>query len=460
MRTRAALATAAAAALLAVTNAHATQQSLAEQPTVITGVRPDDGFGFDLASGDLDGDGHTDLAVSSIRTDELATDAGAVYVFYGPLGYGTSSATGADATIVGTETSAFFGEALEIVDFDGDGMDDLVAGEPGPLPVAQEGTPRAGLVRVFYGGARLEGMIVSGDAPLTYVGEQPGDFAGISVARAGDFDQDGVQDLVIGAAARSGQSGAVYVVRGGRQTGQVPLAASYLRVLADQPGATLGFRVAGDGDVNGDGWTDLLVGGQLAFGAAQGGAWLIYGGESVRGTIPLTLNATTFAGGPGEIAGTAVALIDLDMDGFDDALIGAPGQPVAPQIGSVYVVYGGEDEEGPLLPLAMADARFVGESPGDATGVAIADLGTEGGRRVLGIGSSGWTPAHAGAAHALTLAGRLEGEVALPGDLVFTGASAGDGAGAAFAWLPGRYVVSAPGSDVAGLNAGAVYASW
>ena len=117
----------------------------------------------------------------------------------------------------------------------------------------------------------------SADARLA--GEAAGDLAGDSVSGAGDVNGDGFADLIIGAQRAyvvEDQSGAAYVVLGGPAVGDMSLADADARFAGVAGGDAAGNAVGGGGDINGDGFSDLLIGAPNA-GKDTGAAYLILG---------------------------------------------------------------------------------------------------------------------------------------------------------------------------------------
>jgi Ca2+-binding RTX toxin-like protein len=186
-----------------------------------------------------------------------------------------------------------------------------------------------------------------------------GSLTGASVGSAGDVNGDGFDDLIIGAPVTSGNGGldgAAFVVFGSANgPGSVQdLSAldgkSGFRINGPASGAMLGQAVATAGDFNGDGYDDLLIGSMKGAqaGFRTGEAFVVFG---TAAGFPATLNLSQLTGSngfrlhgnsSGGLAGTSVASAgDINGDGYDDLLIGAPGeQPNGSGSGSTYVVFG------------------------------------------------------------------------------------------------------------------------
>ena len=174
-------------------------------------------FGIDQAGvGDLNGDGYGDLALGNPYDDTSGTDAGAVFVVYGPL----SSCSGcstisdfADATLTGVSAGDNLGLSLAATgDLDSDGLVDFAVGAPNV-------SSSTGAAYVVYGATSLTGTLpIGSEADATLSGPSSSSNFGYSMAGGGDFDGDGINDLVVGAYTESTSatsSGAGYLFLGG-----------------------------------------------------------------------------------------------------------------------------------------------------------------------------------------------------------------------------------------------------
>jgi hypothetical protein len=231
-------------------------------------------------------------------------------------------------------------------------------------------------------------------------GIDPGDRAGTSVSGAGDVNDDGIDDLIIGATGADpdgNNTGAAYVVFGGAGVGaggSVDLSSldgtnGFLLVGVDG-GDSLGISVSAAGDVNADGSDDLIVGATRAGSNGGGASYVVFGGAGVGagGSVDLSsLDGTNGfalpAIGGGDYSGFSVSGTgDVNGDSIDDVLIGAFLRD-ANQIhhaGESYVVFGGPGVgAGGSVDLSSLDGTngFVlrGIGNGDYTGFSVSGAG-------------------------------------------------------------------------------------
>src|SRR6266853_935496 len=187
-------------------------------------------------------------------------------------------------------------------------------------------------------------------------GEAAGDYSGLSVSAAGDVNGDGFADLLIGGYGGGGSTGASYVVFGKAGGFTTPLNLSTLngangfKINGEAAGDESGISVSAAGDVNGDGFADLLIGafGASPNGAGSGASYVVLGKPGFFSS-PLNLSTLNGAKGfkirgeaGGDNSGRAVSAAgDVNGDGVADLLIGAVGaSPNGAGSGASYVLYG------------------------------------------------------------------------------------------------------------------------
>ncbi len=266
------------------------------------------------AAGDVNGDGYGDVAVGAPLYDGTLSDKGRVLVYLGSAtGLGTSPAT----TLSGGQASAQFGSSVARAgDVNGDGFDDLIAG----APLRDNGETDEGRALVYLGSAGGLSSTASWSVELNQAGAR----FGATVATAGDVNADGYADVIVGAPLQdNGQTdeGRAFVYHGS-STG-LSMSAAW-SVESDLASAEMGRSVGTAGDVNGDGYGDVIVGVPLYDnGQADEGRVLVYHGSAtgLSTTAAFSIESDQASAELGRVATTAG---DVNGDGFADVLIGAP----------------------------------------------------------------------------------------------------------------------------------------
>jgi VCBS repeat-containing protein len=278
-------------------------------------------------------------------------------------------------------------------DVNGDGFDDVIIGAHRDDP---NGKAESGASFVVFGKenghVELSAVEVNGQHGLGFVinGVGAGDYAGQSVSAAGDVNGDGFDDLLVGAPLTDPNdewSGSAYLVYG--KNDNVPVALSALRTDANLGGFVIqglaegnftGQSVSDAGDVNGDGYDDIIIGAHKAGpnDPASGASYVIYGRPDVGGNkIGTAIDLTEIEADTGGFVINGVAendqsglsvsgAGDVNGDGFDDVIVGAPfDDPNGDLSGASFVVFGSAEGVGVEL------TALEGAAGADPTGFVI-----------------------------------------------------------------------------------------
>jgi hypothetical protein len=282
-----------------------------------TGEGEANNFGYSVATaGDVNGDGYADVVVGADRYKQFT---GRTYVYLG-------NATGLGATPIfkatGEDVNNHFGYSVNTAgDVNGDGYDDIIVG-------AYHYKGFTGRVYVYTGNANG----LSATPALTITGEGPNIYFGRAVGPAGDVNGDGYDDIIVAAQAYDNWIGRVYVYAGSPSGVD---ATPIFTASGEGPSNSFGRSVGTAGDVNGDGYSDIVVGAP-GYGDFQGRIYVYAGSAEGPGAFP-TFTATG-EGGNGQFGYSAGTAGDVNRDSYDDLIVGANRQ--SKNTGRVYVYAG------------------------------------------------------------------------------------------------------------------------
>jgi len=396
-------------------------------------------FGIVSSAGDVNGDGFEDIIIGAYQNDAAGMDAGRAYIYFG----GSAIDSIPDVILTGEAAEDVFGASVASAgDVNGDGFGDIIIG----AYQNDAGGTNAGRVYIYFGGP-----VVDDIADVVFTGTIPNNFFGYVVTGAGDVNGDGYDDVIAAAPAYNSFAGIAYIYYGGSSMDTIP----DVTVTGVNPGDSFGSSMAYAGDVNGDNFADVLVGAYDAFVNTAGKAYLYFGGVSMDSIADVVMNGEEVA----DVFGASVSFAgDVNGDGYSDVIVGALNNDAAGMdAGKAYIFFGG------LSMDAIPDVIMTGSAAGDNFGtVSLAgDVNDDGFSDVIvgairndaGGTNAGRTYVYFGAANMDSTA-----------DWIFTGEAEEDLFGLSVA-TPGDVngdgisdiIIGAPYNDFTGTDAGKAY---
>ncbi len=321
-----------------------------DAPTAIeehffNGLNDDDELGRSVASaGDVNGDGYDDLIIGAPKFDDGASaDVGRAYIYYG----GNIIDNSVDVILTGDGTVNFFGISVSTAgDVNGDGYADVIVGSS---------SSSTGKCYIFFGGVSMNNAV---DVTMSNIGN-----FGESVSDAGDVNGDGFDDVIVGAWADNSLTGKSYIFYGGstmNNTADV--------IMSEDPSNVFGWSVSTAGDVNGDGFSDVIVG-AWANNSSTGKSYIYFGGTSMNNIADVTISGEISANKFGVSVSTAG---DVNGDGFSDVIIGADGNNSS--TGKSYIFFGSTSLSS-TINASSANVKMSGEATNDLFGISVSIAG-------------------------------------------------------------------------------------
>ncbi|WP_035090539.1 T9SS type B sorting domain-containing protein [Aquimarina macrocephali] len=328
-------------------------------------------FGSNInTAGDINNDGIDDIIIYSENRDNTLALAGKVYLVFGSSSFpnvlDVATLTGTDGFVINKSSSGTLlrqrkGVVNTAGDLNGDDIDDIIVG----FPDFSNGTENTGLAFVIFGRdtifpSSLEFSDLDGTNGFEIIGEADSDRFGYSVAYAGDVNDDGIDDVIIGAYLAEvdtfSSAGKAYVLFG-KTTGYASsMSISSLdgnngfTILGDEAFGNVGHSVSTAGDYDGDNIDDIIIG---AYGVRSGGAAYVVYGKNTSWNPVFETNLIDGVNGieifdnqrfSRQGFGHAVSVAgDVNGDGATDLIIGAISQTIFSYnlTGRGYVIYGG-----------------------------------------------------------------------------------------------------------------------
>jgi hypothetical protein len=341
---------------------HGSPAGLLTSPAWITESNQDESkYGYSVSTaGDVNGDGYDEVLVGAINYDNGEVEEGRSFLYLGsPAGLATTSAW----TVESNQTGALFGEVAAAGDVNGDGFGDVLVG----ALQYDNGQNNEGRSFLYLGSPT--GLATS--AAWTAEGNQNDASFGYSMSTAGDVNGDGFSDVIVGSPQYdNGQTdeGRAYLYVGSA-SGLSP--AAHWTAEANQGLAGFGISVSTAGDVNGDGYSDVIVGAYLYDNfQTDGGRAAVYHGSATG--LSANPSWTFDAAQASTLFGLWVSTAgDVNGDGFSDVVVGANRYDVnIADEGRAFFYYGNQgdgldrlprqvqiDESAPISPVLNSDSQ-------------------------------------------------------------------------------------------------------
>lgn len=317
------------------------EESDAIQSSIFSGDSPFGKFGFSVSNaGDINADGFDDIMAGA---PEYLSNNGRVYIYFGSLSINTSP----DVILNGENTQSFFGSSVSCAgDVNGDGFDDVIVGAKG-------NNLNSGKAFIYFGSNSMDST-----ADIVLTGQNVNDQFGVSVSDAGDIDNDGYDDIIVGADFHNSFRGSAYIYLGGMN---MDSNADY-QFYGNNSNDYFGHCVSGAGDVNGDNYDDVIVG-AYGFSYNTGSSEIYFGSASMDTTADVEIAGVSFSNFGRSVSSAG----DVNNDGYSDVIIGGDYDGLVTGIAKIYLGSPAMDN--------VSDINLTGENYSDKFGWSVAGAG-------------------------------------------------------------------------------------
>ena len=373
--------------------------NLSNASATFLGEAAEDQFGISLSAvGDINNDGYDDIVISADSNDDGGSNSGKLYVFFGRASgwSGIFNVSNANASFYGERAGngLGLGASVDLGDVNGDGYDDIVAG----AYAFTGNVTNQGKTYVIFGKSNGWSLNqnISSVANASFLGQNILDASGIAVSSSGDINNDGYNDIIIGAMFSSdsaANAGKVHLIFGKSSNWSQNISLNNANASFLGESGTDLFGAAVDSvDVNGDDFDDLILTTQNndEGGSGAGQVYIVFGRNSgwLKDQGIISESNATFIGerGGDEISGRNGG--DINNDGYGDILVSSnDNDEGGNDAGQVYVVFGGINNWNIDENISSrANASFIGaysethlgsginRNPKDINGDGIIDL--------------------------------------------------------------------------------------
>ncbi|MCD4656809.1 MAG: hypothetical protein K8S87_04630, partial [Planctomycetes bacterium] len=334
------------------------------------------GMGTIYTEGDVNGDGLADMIVGACYNGNGGFKSGCVYIFFGKSNWNSNyDASNADVKLVGELARDEFAYSVSIAgDVNDDGFEDVVVG----AHFDSDGGYKSGCAFIFFGRYNWTSVMDASDADVKLIGEDADDRFGTFVTSGGDVNNDGINDVVVGAHYDDdggSASGCSFIFFGRTQwSSSIDASNANVKLIGENNGDHFGVSIT-TGDVNDDGRNDVIVGAHnnSEGGSKAGSVYLFYGRQSWSSSIDASNANVKFIGEDADdwFGQKLSSHGDVNNDGIDDIVIGAHYDDDGGDYSGCAFIFFGRTSWVSKIDASNADVKFIGEDAGDTLGVSV-----------------------------------------------------------------------------------------